>query len=84
MHLLLICFIHGSLRMYAFIYFFLFQELQYGDGGTLIRNRDLEDCLGTAHEQMEIVEGLIREMRAMGQPCENYHRRYYLCFNSRT
>ncbi|KAM9307873.1 desmoplakin [Gastrophryne carolinensis] len=51
-------------------------ELQYGDGGTLIRNRDLDECFGVAGEQMEMVDGLIREMRAMGQPCETYQRRF--------
>ncbi|XP_077348281.1 desmoplakin isoform X4 [Lithobates pipiens] len=50
-------------------------ELQYGDGGSLIRNRDLEDCLGSSQEQMEMVEGLIKEMRMMGQPCDTYHKR---------
>ncbi|XP_073487117.1 desmoplakin isoform X2 [Aquarana catesbeiana] len=50
-------------------------ELQYGDGGSLIRNRDLEDCLGSSQEQMEMVEGLIKEMRMMGQPCDAYHKR---------
>ncbi|KAE8597867.1 hypothetical protein XENTR_v10016627 [Xenopus tropicalis] len=50
-------------------------ELKYGDGAQTIRNRDLDECLGVANEQIEIVEGLIREMRAMGQPYEQYSRK---------
>nr|XP_033790623.1 desmoplakin isoform X1 [Geotrypetes seraphini] len=50
-------------------------ELNYGDGSHLLRNRDLEECLGVANEQMEIIEGIIREMRQMGQPCDMYHKR---------
>ncbi|XP_030064742.1 desmoplakin isoform X2 [Microcaecilia unicolor] len=50
-------------------------ELKYGDGSQLVRNRDLEECLLTANDQMEIIEGIIREMRQMGQPCDMYHKR---------
>ncbi|XP_029446472.1 desmoplakin isoform X3 [Rhinatrema bivittatum] len=50
-------------------------ELKFGDGSQLVRNRDLEECLGVANEQMEIIDGIIREMRQMGQPCDMYHKR---------
>ncbi|XP_053570694.1 desmoplakin isoform X3 [Bombina bombina] len=50
-------------------------ELKFGDGSQLVRNRELDECLGVANEQMEMVDGLIREMRNMGQPYETYQRR---------
>ncbi|XP_075682779.1 desmoplakin isoform X3 [Rhinoderma darwinii] len=50
-------------------------ELKYGDGSQLVRNRELEECLGGAQEEMEMVEALIKEMRMMGQPYESYHRK---------
>ncbi|CAJ0930623.1 unnamed protein product [Ranitomeya imitator] len=50
-------------------------ELKYGDGSQIVRNRELEDCLGGAQEEMELVEGLIKEMRMMGQPCDSYYRK---------
>uniref|UniRef100_A0ACB8FCV3 Uncharacterized protein n=1 Tax=Sphaerodactylus townsendi TaxID=933632 RepID=A0ACB8FCV3_9SAUR len=57
-------------------------ELKYGDGIQISRNRELEECFGQADEQMEILDGLIREMRQMGQPCELYQKRYYYCTHS--
>ncbi|KAL8182502.1 UNVERIFIED_CONTAM: hypothetical protein K2H54_057328 [Gekko kuhli] len=50
-------------------------ELKYGDGIQISRNRELEDCFAQANEQMDILDGLIREMRQMGQPCELYQKR---------
>uniref|UniRef100_A0A8C9L6C7 Desmoplakin n=1 Tax=Serinus canaria TaxID=9135 RepID=A0A8C9L6C7_SERCA len=50
-------------------------ELKYGDGVPLRGNRDLEDCFAQANDQMDILDGLIREMRQMGQPCDMYQKR---------
>ncbi|KAG8133302.1 hypothetical protein E2320_011103 [Naja naja] len=50
-------------------------ELKYGDGIQISRNRELEDCFGQANEHMDILDGLIREMRQMGQPCDLYQKR---------
>ncbi|MEE6465080.1 hypothetical protein FKM82_006445 [Ascaphus truei] len=50
-------------------------DLKFGDGGQLSRNRELDDYIGLAGEQMEIADGLIREMRNTGHPCDMYHKR---------
>lgn len=50
--------------------------MKYGDGVPLRGNRDLEDCFAQANDQMDILDGLIREMRQMGQPCDIYQKRY--------
>uniref|UniRef100_A0A8C5P9V3 Desmoplakin n=1 Tax=Leptobrachium leishanense TaxID=445787 RepID=A0A8C5P9V3_9ANUR len=48
-------------------------ELKSGDGQ--VRSKDVEDTVGLANEQLEICDGMIREMRNMGQPCDIYQRR---------
>ncbi|XP_032624496.1 desmoplakin isoform X2 [Chelonoidis abingdonii] len=50
-------------------------ELKYGDGIQISRNRELEECFAQANEHMDILDGLIREMRQMGQPCDLYQKR---------
>lgn len=50
--------------------------MKYGDGVQIRGNRDLEECFAQANDQMDILDGLIREMRQMGQPCEMYQKRY--------
>lgn len=50
--------------------------MKYGDGVQIRGNRDLEDCFAQANDQMDILDGLIREMRQMGQPCDMYQKRY--------
>ncbi|KAM7177046.1 desmoplakin isoform 1-T1 [Macrochelys suwanniensis] len=50
-------------------------ELKYGDGIQISRNRELEECFAQTNENMDILDGLIREMRQMGQPCDLYHKR---------
>uniref|UniRef100_A0A8D0GP55 Desmoplakin n=1 Tax=Sphenodon punctatus TaxID=8508 RepID=A0A8D0GP55_SPHPU len=50
-------------------------ELKYGDGVQISRNRELDECFVQASEHMEILDGLIREMRQMGQPCDLYQKR---------
>ncbi|XP_074843814.1 desmoplakin isoform X4 [Carettochelys insculpta] len=50
-------------------------ELKYGDGIQLSRNRELEECFAQANDHMDILDGLIREMRQMGQPCDLYQKR---------
>ncbi|XP_078544198.1 desmoplakin isoform X3 [Lissotriton helveticus] len=51
-------------------------ELNFGDGSQLLRNRELDETMGLANENMEIIAGLIGEMRQMGKPCDNYHKRF--------
>ncbi|XP_069073367.1 desmoplakin isoform X2 [Pleurodeles waltl] len=51
-------------------------ELNYGDGSQLLRNRELDETMGLANENMDIIAGLIGEMRQMGKPCDNYHKRF--------
>lgn len=41
-------------------------------------NRELDEYFTQANDQMEIIDGLIREMRQMGQPCDAYQKRYCL------
>lgn len=50
--------------------------MKYGDGVQIRGNRDLEECFAQANDQMDILDGLIRELRQMGQPCEMYQKRY--------
>ncbi|KAJ7338511.1 hypothetical protein JRQ81_012413 [Phrynocephalus forsythii] len=50
-------------------------ELKYGEGIQISRNRELEECFGQANEHIDIIDGLIREMRQMGQPCDLYQKR---------
>ena len=50
--------------------------MKYGDGVQIRGNRDLEECFAQANDQMDILDGLIREMRQMGQPCDMYQKRY--------
>ncbi|XP_038246615.1 desmoplakin isoform X3 [Dermochelys coriacea] len=50
-------------------------ELKYGDGIQISRNRELEECFAQTNENMDILDGLIREMRQMGQPCDLYQKR---------
>lgn len=50
-------------------------ELKYGDGVQIRGNRDLEECFAQANDQMDILDGLIRELRQMNQPCEMYQKR---------
>uniref|UniRef100_A0A8D1RJ05 Desmoplakin n=2 Tax=Sus scrofa TaxID=9823 RepID=A0A8D1RJ05_PIG len=50
-------------------------ELKYGDGIQLSRSRELDEYFAQANDQMEITDGLIREMRQMGQPCDAYQKR---------
>lgn len=51
--------------------------MKYGDGVQIRGNRDLEECFAQANDQMDILDGLIRELRQMNQPCEMYQKRYY-------
>ncbi|XP_069469577.1 desmoplakin isoform X2 [Ambystoma mexicanum] len=51
-------------------------ELHYGDGSQLMRNQELNECMLLAGENIEIIGGLIAEMKQMGQPCDQYQRRH--------
>ncbi|CAH2284270.1 desmoplakin isoform X1 [Pelobates cultripes] len=48
-------------------------EMKTGDGQ--IRSKEVDEALGIANEQMEMADGMIREMMNMGHQCDGYNRR---------